>query len=159
MQIVLRAAVVFLLLLLVTRLTGKRQLSEMRAFEFVLLVVLGDLIQQGVTQEDYSLTGVFLAVGTFTLLSVVLSYLSWRLPRARGLLTGTPTLIVRDGRLLEDVLRYERLPSDEVLQAMRAAGIRDVGQVQIGLLEPNGKYSFFTNDSGASGATGGAQAR
>lgn len=144
MQIIVRAAVVFGFLFLVTRLIGKRQLGQMNAFEFVLLAAWGDLVQQGVTQEDYSLTGAFFAIGTFSVLATALSWLSWRFPRARGVIDGRPTVVVRDGHFLEEVLRAERLPVDEVLQAMREQGIRDPLEVDLGILEPNGNYSFFT---------------
>lgn len=143
MQIVLRALIVFVVLYLVIRIMGKRQLGQMNAFELVLLVTMGDLVQQGVTQEDYSLTGAFLAVGTFGACTIGLSYLTWRFKRTRDLVDGGPTVVVRDGQILEEVSRMERLPSDEVLEAMREQGIRDPADVDLGVLEPDGKYSFF----------------
>ena len=155
MQIVLRAAIVFAILYLITRVVGKRQLSQMNVFELVLLIVMGDLIQQGVTQEDYSMTGATLAVGTFALLSIMLSWLTWRFRRPRDAIDGVPTVIVRDGRIVMDVARDERVPVDELLEAMREQQIRDVSDVDLGVLEPDGRYSFFTR-SGA-GETGAGQ--
>ncbi|MGZ4650777.1 MAG: DUF421 domain-containing protein, partial [Kineosporiaceae bacterium] len=104
MEIVVRAAVLFLFLWLVTRGVGKRELAQLSAFELVLLVSMGDLVQQGVTQEDYSITGAVLAIGTFALLSVSLSYASWRFPGSRRVLEGRPTVVVRDGEPQEEVL-------------------------------------------------------
>jgi uncharacterized membrane protein YcaP (DUF421 family) len=146
MEIVGRAVVIFFFLWFITRVVGKRELGQMSAFELVLLVTMGDLIQQGVTQEDYSMTGAMLAVGTFTLLIVLFSYLSWRFPGSRKTLEGQPVVVVQDGRLREDAMRYERLPTSELLGAMREQGIEDVAEVKVGILEPDGNFSFFTDD-------------
>lgn len=144
MQIVVRALVVFIVLYLITRVVGKRQLGQMTAFELVLLITMGDLIQQGVTQEDYSITGAFLAVGTFAAASVALTWVTWRFRPARRAIDGHPTVIVRDGKILTEVADLERLPVDEIFEAMREKGIRDLVQVDLGVLEPDGGYSFFT---------------
>jgi uncharacterized membrane protein YcaP (DUF421 family) len=143
-EVVVRAAIIFVFLWFITRVIGKRELSQMNAFEFLLLVVMGDLVQQGVTGEDFSLTAAILAVGTFAVLSVVLSYASWRWPRAGKIVEGAPVVVIRDGEILFDVMKYERLPGDELLEALRQQGIRDVHDVEFGVLEPNGSYSFFT---------------
>jgi uncharacterized membrane protein YcaP (DUF421 family) len=148
MDIVLRSLVVFVVLLLVTRLLGKRSLGEMNAFEIVLLVVMGDLVQQGVTQEDYSMTGAFLAVGTMSLAAAALSFTSWRFPGTRPVIEGVPTVVVRDGAILTDVADAEQLPVDDILEAMREKGIRDPAEVDLGVIEPDGKFSFFTRSGG-----------
>ncbi|MGZ4603526.1 MAG: DUF421 domain-containing protein [Kineosporiaceae bacterium] len=153
MEIVVRAAVLFLFLWLVTRGVGKRELAQLSAFELVLLVSMGDLVQQGVTQEDYSITGAVLAIGTFALLSVSLSYASWRFPGSRRVLEGRPTVVVRDGEPQEEVLRYERLPVTELMEAARKQGIRDLAEVDLAVLENDGTLSFFrrsTSDAAAS---------
>ena len=144
MEIVVRAAVVYFFLWFITRAIGKRELAEMSAFELVLLVTMGDLIQQGVTQEDFSVTGAMLAVGTFALLLVGFSYLSWRFPGSRPALEGVPVVVVKDGRMLRDVMRYERLSDTELLEAVREQGVDDLAGVRLGVLEPDGKFSFFT---------------
>ncbi|MGH8884493.1 MAG: DUF421 domain-containing protein, partial [Egibacteraceae bacterium] len=78
MEIVIRASVIYFFLWLVARGTGKRELSQLTAFELILLVTIGDLVQQGVTQEDMSITGAMLAVGTFAFWTVTFSFLAWR---------------------------------------------------------------------------------
>lgn len=78
MEIVVRASVIYFFLWLVARGTGKRELSQLTAFELILLVTMGDLVQQGVTQEDMSITGAMLAVGTFAFWAVAFSFLAWR---------------------------------------------------------------------------------
>ncbi|MDQ1665487.1 MAG: hypothetical protein QOH75_1518 [Actinomycetota bacterium] len=143
MEIVLRAVVMFGFLWLVTRAVGKRELGQLSAFELVLLVSMGDLVQQSVTQEDYSVTGGVLTVGTFALLSVGLSYLSWRFPRSRKVLEGRPAVLMRDGEAAEDVLAHERLTMTELQEAARKNGIRDLGEVELAVLENDGSISFF----------------
>ena len=140
MEIVLRATVVYVFLFFITRVVGKRELGQMSAFELVLLVTMGDLIQQGVTQEDYSVTGAMLAVGTFALLIVFFSWASWRFPRTRPALEGLAVVVVQDGALREDVLRYERLSDTEVMEALREQGIDDLAKVRIGVLEPDRQH-------------------
>ncbi|MCW2615369.1 MAG: hypothetical protein JWN08_2363 [Frankiales bacterium] len=144
MEVVVRAVVIYFFLWGITRVVGKRELGQMSAFELVLLVTMGDLIQQGVTQEDFSVTGAMLAVGTFALLIVLFSWLSWRFPRTRPALEGLPVVVVKDGRMLERVMRYERLSDTELLEGLREQGIDDLATVAIGVLEPDGKFSFFT---------------
>ena len=144
MEIVYRAAVIYFFLWFITRVVGKRELGQMSAFELVLLVTMGDLIQQGVTQEDYSVTGAMLAVGTFALLIVGFSFISWRFPRSRKALEGQPVIVIQNGEMREDVMRYERLPDTELLEALRQQGIDDLGKVKVGILEPDGNFSFFT---------------
>ncbi len=150
MEIIVRATVIYLFLWLVARGTGKRELSEMTAFELILLVTMGDLIQQGVTQEDMSITGAILAVGTLAFWIIVLSTVSWRFQKARPLLEGGPVVILRDGRPLVDVLRGERISLDELREGARNQGITDLATVDIGVLEPDGKFSFLrVQDAGS----------
>jgi uncharacterized membrane protein YcaP (DUF421 family) len=146
MDIVFRAAIVYFFLFAFTRALGKRELAEMSAFELIVLVTIGDLVQQGVTQEDYSVTGAVLAVSTFGLLSLTIGYITFKRPRTRPLLEGSPVLVVRDGAFLKDVLHLERLSTEEVLEAARDQGIRDVAEVEVGILEPDGKFSFIKSD-------------
>jgi len=146
MQIIVRALVLFFFVWFVTRAMGRKELSELSSFELVLLIVMGDLIQQGVTGDDRSIVGAMLAVSTMALLVMSLSYLSFRSKRARELLEGIPVVIVQDGRILSDVLKIERLTEDEVSDAARERGIADLRQVRVGVLEADGKFSFVRYD-------------
>ena len=143
MEIIVRATAIYFFLWLVARGVGKRELAELSAFELILLVTMGDLIQQGVTQEDQSVTGAFLAVGVLAFWIVVFSYLSFRFRPLRRGLEGTPSLVVRDGRPLDDVLRMERVTLDELKEEARNQGIGDLDDVEIGVLEPDGRFSFL----------------
>jgi uncharacterized membrane protein YcaP (DUF421 family) len=146
MDIVYRAAVIYFFLWFITRALGKRELGQMSAFELVMLVTMGDLIQQGTTQEDYSLTGAALAVGTFAVLMLLFSWVSFRFPRTRNAVEGLPVVIVQDGRPREDVMRLERISDFELKEGLREQGIEDVRKVRVGLLEPDGRFSFFTEE-------------
>ena len=149
MEIVLRSAAVFAFLWFLTRIIGKKELAEISAFELVLLVVIGDLVQQGVTQEDMSVTGAILATGTIALLVVGMSYVSFRWKRAETVVEGIPVVIVSDGRMVAESMRIERLTEDEVVSAAREQGIGDIGDVRFGVLEPDGKFSFVRYDESA----------
>ena len=146
MEIVLRSAAVFVFLWFLTRMIGKKELAEISSFELVLLVVIGDLVQQGVTQEDMSVTGAILATGTIALLVVSMSYVSFRWRRADRVVEGIPVVIVSDGRMVTESMRLERLTEYEVVSAAREQGIGDVADVRFGVLEPDGKFSFVRFD-------------
>jgi uncharacterized membrane protein YcaP (DUF421 family) len=148
MDIVLRAFFAFVFVILVTRVIGRRELSSLEPFDLILLIVLGDLIQQGVTQSDYSFTGLVLAGGTFTLLSVGVSYLVFRFRRVRPLFEPEPLILVEDGKLIERNLRRERLTVEEVAAAARLEQIPSLSEVRWAVLETDGKISFIPRSRG-----------
>src|SRR5438132_4234075 len=146
MDIVLRAAAVFLVVYVFTRILGRRELSQLQPFDLILLVVIGDLIQQGVTQNDLSVTGILLVVSTIGLLQVGTSYLSFRFRRVRSVLQGEPVVIVEDGRLIEQNLRRERLTADDVAEQARQNQIESLDQVRWAVLETSGQISFIKKE-------------
>jgi len=148
MDIVLRATMMFFILYILLRMLGKRELSQMTPFELVTLIVLGDLIQQGVTHNDFSLTGATLAITTFAFWGLVMSWASYLSPRVERLLDGEPRVIIRQGELLRDNLRRDRLTRSEVESEMRLAGIARIADVDWAILETNGKISFIARDGG-----------
>lgn len=147
MDIVLRATAMFVLLYVLIRLLGKRELGQMTPFELVLLIVMGDLIQQGVTHNDFSLTGGMLAIGTFAFWALTLSWATYLFPKLKNALEGEPRVIVKYGKIIEANLRRDRLTRDEILSEMRLAGIGRLADVQWAILEPQGKISFISSDS------------
>jgi uncharacterized membrane protein YcaP (DUF421 family) len=146
MEIVMRTAAIYLFLWIVTRVIGKKELAELSAFELVLIVTIGDLVQQGVTQEDMSVTGAMLAVGTIALLVVGTSYVGFRWKGPKRLIEGVPVIVVDDGALVPNVLEVERLDEEEVLSSAREQGIADVRDIRFGVLEPDGTFSFVRYD-------------
>ena len=143
MDIVVRSVVAFLFLFLLLRLIGRRELSSLEPFDLILLIVIGDLLQQGVTQSDMSFTGALLAVGTFAVLTVASSYLVYRFRSVRPLLEAKPLIIVQDGELIESNLRQERLTPWEVAAAARQSQIGSLDEIAWAVLETNGRISFI----------------
>jgi uncharacterized membrane protein YcaP (DUF421 family) len=143
MDIVARTILVFFVMLTLTRIIGRRELSSLQPFDLILLIVLGDAVQQGLTQDDYSLTGAFLVIFTFAVLQVLVSWVGYRFPRARPVLEGEPLIVVEDGRLIEQNLKRERLTPEEVSEAARQEGIAHLGDVRWAVLETNGAISFL----------------
>ena len=143
MDIVLRAAFAFVFVFFLTRVVGKRELSSLEPFDLILLIVLGDLIQQGVTQSDYSVTGLILAGTTIALLQVAASYVSYRFKAVRPVLDGEPMVLVEDGRVLERNLVRERITRDELAVAARLNQIDSLDRVRWAVLETSGQISFI----------------
>jgi uncharacterized membrane protein YcaP (DUF421 family) len=144
MDLVLRAVFVFCFILLLTRVIGKRELSSLEPFDLILLIVLGDALQQGLTQDDYSLTGAVLVVGTIAVLQVVVSWISYRFPRTRPVLEGEPVIIVQDGEVIDRNLRRERLTVEEIAEEARRQQIAHLSDVKFAILETSGTISFIT---------------
>jgi uncharacterized membrane protein YcaP (DUF421 family) len=142
MDLVFRTAFVFVLIFVVTRAVGRRELSSMEPFDMILLVVIGDLVQQGVTQSDYSLTGATTVISTIALLTVLTAWLSYRVKRLRPLLEGEPVVLVFDGRVLDRNLRRERMTVEELEAEARLQQISSLDDVRFAVLETNGKISF-----------------
>jgi len=146
MDLVLRAIVVFVLILVITRAVGRRELSSMEPFDLILLVVMGDLIQQGVTQSDYSLTGATIVIVTIAVLTVGTAYLSFRFRRLRPLLEGEPIVLVADGRVLTANLRRQRMTVEEILAEARQQSIAGLEDIHYAVLETNGRVSFLQRE-------------
>jgi uncharacterized membrane protein YcaP (DUF421 family) len=125
------------------RVVGRRELSSLSAVDLVLLIVLGDAIQQGLTQDDYSVTGSVIAVSTIASLSVITSYLGFRSKRARKVLEGLPLVLVDRGKVVQQNLARERISEDELTEEMRQQQIGSLEDVQWGILETNGSISFI----------------
>ena len=119
MDLVVRAAVAFGLVYLITRVVGRRELSSLQPFDLILLVMIGDLVQQGVTQNDFSVTGALLVGSTIALLTVGVSYASFRFPRLRPVLDGEPVIVVENGKPIERNLRRNRITLEELAAAAR----------------------------------------
>jgi uncharacterized membrane protein YcaP (DUF421 family) len=143
-DIAIRGIVLYLFVYLLTRVTGRRELSSLEPFDLVLLIVLGDAIQQGLTQDDYSVTGAVIAVGTIAGLQVLTSWSAFRFPSVRRLLNGHPIVLVQDGRVIERNLRRERLTIDDLTETARANQVASLEDVQWAIFEPSGSISFIT---------------
>lgn len=146
MELVLRATVMFWFVFLLTRGMKKRTLGDLAPFELLFLMVVGDLVQTGVTQEDYSVTGSVLAISTFGFWVSSLTWVSWRSQRARRLVEGVPLVLVTDGQPVQAALDLEQMPLAEVLEAARQAGLADLEEVRLAVLEPSGRISIISRE-------------
>ena len=146
MEIVLRATAVFAFLFLLTRGLRRRTLGDLAPFELLLLVVVGDIVQQGITQEDMSITGAILSVSTFAFWASVLVWLTWKSSRARKIIDGVPLVLVQDGKPIEANLAVEQMPIEEVEEAARQAGVEHLADVRLAVIEPSGRISIIKRD-------------
>ena len=146
MDILIRSLVIFLFLWLVVRIGGKREVAQLSAFDMILLVTVGDLVSQGVVQEDYSLTAAIIAVATFSIAGIVLNAFAFRYPRFRPWLAGKPRVVVRDGEPVLETLASERMTIQDVHEAARQQGIRRLSDIELCVLETDGGFSFFTRN-------------
>jgi uncharacterized membrane protein YcaP (DUF421 family) len=147
MDIVLRAIIIYLLVFAFTRVLGRRELSTLQPLDFILLVVIGDLIQSGVTQNDLSVTGVVVVVCTIGIMQVVLSYLGYRFRRMRPILQGEPIVLVENGQIIDRNMRRERLTFDDLAEKARLSEIGSISEVKWAVLETNGDISFIKQSS------------
>jgi uncharacterized membrane protein YcaP (DUF421 family) len=141
MDLVIRAAVVFLFVFLVTRIVGRRELSQLEPFDLILLVVVGDLIQQGVTQSDESVTGALIVISTIAMLSVAVSWVSFRFRKLRVVTEGEPIVLMQDGRPIERNMRRERITLEDIQEEARQVQISSLEDLRWAILEDDGRIS------------------
>jgi uncharacterized membrane protein YcaP (DUF421 family) len=144
MDLVFRAAVVFAFVFLVTRIVGRRQLSQLEPFDLILLVVIGDLVQQGVTQSDESVTGALIVISTIALLSLAVSWVSFRSRKIRLATEGEPIVLVHDGRVIERNMRRERITREDIEQEARQQQITSLADLRWAILEDDGRISCIS---------------
>ena len=145
MDIAIRAIVLYAFVIFLMRIVGKRELSSMEPSDVILLVVIGDLVQNGVTQSDDSVTGIVLAAGTIGLMATGTAYLSYRSRRIRNVVEGEPVILVQNGETIDRNLRNERLTLDELMEQARLQQIESLDKVKWAVLETNGSISFVEN--------------
>ena len=143
MDIVLRAIAIFFFLYVLMRVIGRRELSTLEPFDLILLVILGDAVQQGLTQDDYSLTGSLLAVGTIAILQLGTSFLNFHFPRLRPILNGEPIVVVQDGKPIDRNLKRERVTVEDLLSAARRQNIAKLDDVAWAVMETSGEITFI----------------
>jgi len=144
-DLVFRAVFGFLFVFFLTRIVGRRELSSLEPFDLILLVMIGDLVQQGITQNDFSVTGMVLVGGTVALMTVLVAWTDFRLPFVRPAMAGRPIIVVQDGKPIETNLRRNRLTAEEVAAELRQEqGLASLDDVKWGILESNGRISFIS---------------
>jgi len=145
MDLVLRCLVLFPLVIVLVRVVNRRQLHSLEPFDLVMLVVLGDLLQQGITQNDFSVTGSAIVIVTITLLSMLTAAIAYRSRRFSTLMDGEPVILGEHGRPIHNNLRRERITLRELAAQARQHNIADLGDIHYAVLETSGAISFLTD--------------
>ena len=143
MDIVLRAIAVYVFIWLLTRVIGRRELSTLEPFDLILLIVLGDLVQQGVTQNDFSVTGAFLAAGSIAMMTLLFSWLAFRFERLQPVLEGDPVILVERGTPIERNLRRNRITLEELAAQARLQQVAYIEEIEWAVLETSGQISVI----------------
>jgi uncharacterized membrane protein YcaP (DUF421 family) len=143
MDLVFRTAAIFFFIFFMTRVIGRRELGSLEPFDLILLVVIGDLVQQGVTQDDYSVTGAFIVVATLALLTVGMSYVNFRVRPLRTVMEGHPIVLMENGQPIERNLRRERITLEELAESARLQQVENLEDVRLAVLETNGNISVI----------------
>ncbi|HEY7173232.1 MAG TPA: YetF domain-containing protein [Vicinamibacterales bacterium] len=140
-EFVLRAVVVYVFLLVVLRLTGKRQIGQLAPFDLVLLLVLSNAVQNSMNGGDNSLVGGLLSAGTLVALNYGVGYAIFKNKRLEAMVEGRPQVVIHNGRVFEDVMKHAKLTHHELSAALRRAGCACADEVQTAILENNGSIS------------------
>jgi len=146
LEIALRAVIIYIVVLVGLRLTGKREVGQMTPFDLVLLLLIANAVQNAMTGPDTSVTGGLVAAATLLVVNAVMSRLVWKNPRFSRFVTGTPTLLIHHGTLLAGNLDREHLTVDELSQALREHGVATIAEVFVATLEVDGSISVLKND-------------
>ena len=139
----IRTIILYLVLIIGLRLTGKRQIGELEPIELVLTLLLSDLASVPMQDFGIPLLNGLVPILTLLSLSTLFSYFSLRSVRFRSLVCGEPAIIIRDGKLLQNVMRHNRLTLDELLEELRGQGVCDIDDVKYAILETSGQISFL----------------
>ena len=144
---VLRACMVYFILLAMIRMTGKRTMGQFTPFDMLLVVLLGNAVQNALLGEDTSVGGGLLLAATLIGLNWIVGLASARSPKVERWVEGSPVLLARDGQVYRDVLRRELISREDFEKAMREAGCLDVADIQLAVLENNGHITVVTRQS------------
>lgn len=143
MEQILRTLAIYGFLMVVFRVSGKRTLKDITVFDFILLLVLSEGVQQALTSDDFSTVNAWVIIGTFVSLDIAMSLLKRRFRWLDRVMDGEPLIIVRDGVPLEQRMSKERIDLDEVMEAARQNGLESLAQIKYAVLERNGAISII----------------
>ena len=144
MESVIKSVVVYLVLWLMIRASGRRTLGQLTVFDFILFLMVGGLAQRALTAQDYSLTHAFLIIATFVIMDIAVSFLERDMPGIGRILKGVPTVVVEDGHVLSARLRRARLTEEEILEAARRNyGLERMDEIKFAIFEASGQISII----------------
>ena len=145
-QFVLRACVVYFVLLLLIRASGKRTMGQFTAFDMLLVVLLGNAVQNALLGEDTSVAGGLLLAVTLISLNWIVGFVSARSEKVEALIEGSPVLLARDGNVYREVLRKELISRADFDKALREAGCEAIDEVKLAVLETNGHITIIKRE-------------
>ncbi len=146
LEIVIRTALIYLVVLAGMRLSGKREVGQMTPFDLVLLLLIANAVQNAMTGPDTSLTGGLVAAGTLIVVNGSVSLIAWRSKSVRRIVEGSPTPLIHHGQVLAENLFREKITPEELSQALREHGVPDPHQVALAMLEIDGSISVLRKD-------------
>jgi len=146
-EFVLRAVIVYVVLLAMIRLSGKRTMGQFTAFDMLLIVLLGNAVQNALLGKDTSMSGGLLLAATLIVLNWTVGFVTARSRRAERLLEGEPVVLARNGHVYRDVLRRELVSRDDFAKSMREQGCSDVDRIHLALLETNGHITILLREA------------
>ena len=150
MDSILRALAVYVFLMVVFRIAGKRTLAEFTTFDFILLLIISEAVQQGLIDDDNSMTNAFLVVTTLLGLNIALSLVKQKSPRAEHLLDGSPEIIMENGCLLKERMDKARVDEEDIMQAARQLqGLERLDQIKYAVLERSGGITIIPKERAA----------
>ncbi len=142
-ELVVRSAIVYVFLILILRISGKRQVGQLAPFDLVLLLVLSNAVQNSMNGGDNSLVGGLISAATLIALNYDVGFATFKSKRLEVAIEGRPQVLVHDGKLYEDVMAKAQLTHHELQGALRQAGCASVEEVQSAILENNGAISVI----------------
>jgi uncharacterized membrane protein YcaP (DUF421 family) len=145
-EIILRTAIVYFVILIGIRLTGKREIGQMTPFDLALLLLISNAVQNAMTGPDTSVSGGIIAAATLLLLNAAVTRIVWKNKKVRKFVEGTPTLLIRHGKIIQEHLDKEKITADTLTQALREHGIASVEDVSLAVLEIDGSISVLKNE-------------
>ncbi|WP_034912685.1 MULTISPECIES: YetF domain-containing protein [Erwinia] len=143
METVMRAASMYLLLMIVLKIAGRRTLLEMTSFDLILLLIISEATQQALLGNDFSITGASLTIITLIVVDILFGMLKSRFPRLDMLIDGTALILVENGRVLPERARRAGISEDDILNSARSSGLERLDQIKYAILEKNGKISII----------------
>src|SRR4029453_11001442 len=142
MDSVIKSLVVYFVLWLVVRASGRRTLGQLTVFDFILFLIIGGAAQRALMAQDYSLTHAFLVIATFVIIDIAVSFVERDVPTIAKILKGVPTVVVENGQALSGRLRRARITEEEVLEAARRShGLERRDEIKFAILEAIGRFS------------------
>jgi uncharacterized membrane protein YcaP (DUF421 family) len=146
LEIALRAAIIYIVVLIGLRLTGKREVGQMTPFDLVLLLLISNAVQNAMTGPDTSVTGGLVAAATLLIVNALMTRLVWKNRRLSRLVAGSPTLLIYHGEIVKKNLDHEHVTGEELNQVLREHGVATIADVYLATLEVDGTISVLKND-------------